>query len=333
MIVQEDPYASIYLIRERLIKLGYTVDEIILDEKYYYRFTAPNGRSWTVLAHQIGYPFPTLSASSLSRSKARANQLAELASVPTPDTVVVERGSSTDEAQKLLNIHDSLIVKPLDSSLARGLTLDIQDDIALENALLRAYEYSETALVQEQVFGEEIRFAVIGGKVRAALLRRTARVVGDGVLTVAELIQRENESRSQLDMPYVAYPQLDEAIINIRHLSDQTVLSAGEIRELSRGTMIKTGASIYNVLDEVHPSYIDDIERLAGMLGYGFVVVDMFMSEFTEPQRSGNHWFIEFNTSPVLKLFYSCRDGKMYDVLSDLVPMIDQAVGGTSRKP
>lgn len=328
MIVKDDPHASIHLIRERLVARGYAVEELDLRGRLYYRFVSPNGRSWTVLAHKIGYPFPSLVTSKLSCNKALTNELAMHAGVPIPASVVVPHGGSLDDAKQLLHRYGKVVVKPLDSTLARGLTLDVMDEAALQQALDYAYKTAGTAIVQEQVIGEEIRFPVIGGRIRAALLRRTPQVAGDGVHTVADLIKLENEARAALRMPYVTYPQLTAALINQKYFTDMTVLEKGQILELGKGTMIKTGASIYNVLDQVHPSYLDDIERLAGLLGFGFVVIDMFLSRFTEPKKEGNYWFIESNNAPVLKLFYSCRDGKMFDVLELLVPMIDEAVSG-----
>jgi hypothetical protein len=57
----------------------------------------------------------------------------------------------------------------------------------------------------------------------------------------------------------------------------------------------------------------------------------MMIHDHTKPQTEDNYTFIEFNTAPVLKMFYSCRDGNHYDILGDLVPMINATLTGNSH--
>ena len=58
------------------------------------------------------------------------------------------------------------------------------------------------------------------------------------------------------------------------------------------------------------------------------MVVDIMIQNLRQPHTKNNYAFIEFNTAPVLKLFYSCRDGKHYDVLPELAAMIDASLQG-----
>lgn len=332
MRVQDDPSSSIQLIATKLLERGYSLEKILLRGKTYYSFTSPNGRSWITLGYRISYPFQTKAIAEISGNKALAGELAEHVGVPTPETITIAKGSDILPAVNLMDRHESVIVKPLDASLARGLTLDIHDENHLKSALNFAYGYSETAVVQQQVKGQEIRFAVIGSKVRAALLKRTPHIIGDGKHSIAELIHIENERRANLNVPYLTYLQLDETLIPKRYLTDETVLEPGKELELSLGTMVRTGATFHNIIDEMDHSYISEIEKLASKLGHGFVVVDMFMSDYTVPKSYNNHWFIEFNTAPYLKLFYACVEGKPFDIVSELVPLIDETVSGVDQR-
>jgi cyanophycin synthetase len=169
---------------------------------------------------------------------------------------------------------------------------------------------------------------VVDGKVKAAILRQTPQLVGDGTSTIAELLENENAARRQLRMQYVSYQPLDSELITQAGKQSTEILPKGEVLTLGLGTMIRTGASVYNVLSEVHPSYIRTAENLAENLGSRFIVVDIMIHDYTKPQSDTNYAFIEFNTAPVFKLFYSCRDGNHYDILSDIVPMLDDAISG-----
>jgi D-alanine-D-alanine ligase-like ATP-grasp enzyme len=185
-------------------------------------------------------------------------------------------------------------------------------------------------VVQEQVCGDEIRFAVIDGVVKAAILRQTARVVGDGKLTLRALIDAENQSRQIVTDTAVAYPMLDATLIRTGDLDLASVPDHGVVVELAKGTMIRSGASMYNVMDDIHSTYIDMVNDFASKLGRGFVVADMMLQDYTQPMNDDNYAFIEFNITPALQLFYSCRDGKHFRIGEQyLAPMIDKVMQGS----
>jgi D-alanine-D-alanine ligase-like ATP-grasp enzyme len=316
---------SVDLLNSFLQKLGYTSEKLQLGASSYTRFTAPNGATWLTQDAHVSYPFSSAACKKISNEKDLAYEFCEQHGVCVPRTKKVY-GPIGDEALAAFLGTGPVVVKPNSSSLSWGVTLNIRDEYTLKHAVIDALSFSRVALVQQQIKGEEIRFTVLGGKVKAALLRQTPRVTGDGIATVGELLRAENEVRSQLKMPYVTYPILDERLINMDDLDMNRVPAEGEVVELGRGTMVKTGASIYNIVDDIHTSYIDVAEKAATALGARFVVVDIMIQDYTVPKTDDNYAFIEFNSAPVLKLFYSCRDGKQYDIISELGPMIDRAL-------
>lgn len=325
MYVKDDPNASYKLLAEEFKKRGYVVSESVVDNRLVVTYTSPAGKVWRIKASNIAYPFTTEETRLLSRNKETAYTFAESQNVTTPFTMHLSRGGEIkrSEADELFERYSTLIVKPSDSSLARGLTLDIKTYTQLKKAIEYAREVSSSVLIQEQVEGEEIRFAFINGKVVSALLRRTPRVIGDGMSTIAELLQKENEERRGLNFEHLTYPQLTDAMINPSFFTNTKIPKKGEVVELSRATMIRYGSSMYDVLDEMHPSYVDKVEELGSRLSTKFVVIDVFIKDFHNALRDDNYWFIEFNTSPVLCLFYGCRDGKMFDIVPRLAECID----------
>jgi cyanophycin synthetase len=292
-------------------------------------YVSPSGAKWITRAAHIAYPFTSEKARDISIHKKKTHEFALERGFPVPHTVMVgEAGIANEEARQLLDRYKTLIVKPADASLSRGLTMAITSYEQLIEAVRYAKTFSSNVLIQQQVEGEEIRFTLLQGKVEAALLRQTPRVVGDGASTIAELIKRENEHRRQLRLEYVTYPQLDETLIDSKFLASTQVPSKEEIVELNRSTMIRGGCSVYNILDNIDDSYIQKIESLTAGLGADFIVADVFCSDFTLPAADGNYQLIEFNTAPALKLYYGCRDGKQFDIARRLATMIDTHLQG-----
>ena len=324
MSIATDPFASYKLFERELAKKGYTT-VVVTDFPATVTYTSPSGAVWETRAAKFRYPLNSDAVYEIAKRKDQAYDLAERAGYNVPATVRADT-ATTEELAGMLKKHSKLVVKPVDSLQSRGLTVNVDTPEKLQKALDTARSVSPAVLVQQQVTGEEIRFTVIGGKVRAALLRQTARVTGDGQATVAKLIERENRERATLPPGRIAYPQLHELIIDRALLDSTAVPKQGEVVELSTSTMVREGCSIYDVLPQVHQSYITIAEGLASALGAGFVVVDIFCQDYQVPATRDNYNFIEFNTAPALKLYYACRDGKHFDIAPLLANVIDRSL-------
>lgn len=321
--------STVELLQKALSQKGYSFEKFELKDMSYTRFIAPSGHAWLTQDAHVGYPFTSRAVAKISSEKDLAYAFCATHGVRVPRTVQLRKGFTDAELAELL-VHKPLVVKPHNSSLSWGVSLNIRAKETLETAVAAALEFSPMVLVQEQIEGEELRFTVVNGKVKAVLLREMPCLTGDGMASIGQLLERENEARAELTMPYLTYPQLSSELIAETDRTSDDVLAEGEVLSLGRGTMIRTGASVYNVLPDVHSSYIHTAEKLAAKLGARFVVVDMMLLDHAAPQTDDNYAFIEFNTAPVLKLFYSCRDGRHYDIISDLVPMIDATLTGVS---
>jgi len=329
MSFSTDPFPSYKLIADELLSRGYTLTTDGEGRRLTATYTSPQGNQWTTKVPRIRYPFTSGDVQQLFDSKALAYNFVSSKGVPVPFTkqLGIEDEIDIAEAEQLIEKYKPLVVKPDDSSSSKGLMLNItntqQLQIALSNA--RAVKKSNV-LIQQQVDGEEIRFLVAEGEVVAALLRQTPRVIGDGLHSVKELLAIENEQRRSLVFPYISYPQLSSSIIDAAFFSDERILTEGETLELSRATMIRNGCSVYEVLSEVHPSYIQHIKELSKDLDSAFYVVDFLVKDYRTEARPDNYWFLEFNTSPALKLCYGCRDGKMFNAIPLIADLIDKSI-------
>jgi len=322
MTVQDDQFASFKLLDKALRVKGYHMSDTS-HNPLVVAYESPTGKCWTTKASFITYPFNSEHVQDVSVNKQKTYDFAVAHEFPSPYSKMIRTELSEDASKSLLTKFGTLIVKPSNSSLSRGLTLNITTPKELKEAFKMAQRVSDTVLVQQQVEGDELRFLVMNGRVEAVLLRQTARVVGDGSSTIAELIEEENESRRQIKLERITYPLLSEDIVDETLLTNGRIPAKGEIVELNRSTMVRGGASIYNVFSEVHKTYIDKVETLVQKLGASFIVADVFCKDYTQSANDQNYWLIEFNTAPVLKLCYACRDGRQFDVVSRLADQID----------
>lgn len=323
---------SIDIIRSVMEKKGYAFKTLAFQDgkKRFTQICTADGRARLTLASSNPlYPFATSSARLIARDKMTAYDFVAQNGVPVPQSAVVPPQSDLAKAEALLKANGTVIVKPVKGAGSIGLTLDITTREALVDALNTVWQNDVPAVAQRQFFGEEIRFAVINGKVTAALLRQKPCVVGDGVSTMEQLISSENELRQNITDTLVPYPQLTAELVGETTVNSHAIPADGVVTELNKSTMIRGGASVYNILDTIHPSYIAAAEQAAYGLGRGFIVVDMMIADYTVPAASDNHVFIEFNLAPALSLFYSCRDGRHVPIAEKhLVPILEKVIYG-----
>lgn len=305
---------SIDILKMKMEPLGFVFDELELGTpaRSYTRVTSKKGNSLVISTSSPLYPFATASARTVYKDKMKLYDLAAMLDLRIPQTLAIGSNEATnkkEEIEDFLNAYPTLIVKPSSSYGSKGITRDIQTFTELEDAIALAGFESDTTLIQQQFIGEEIRFAVIGGKARVAVLRQKAAVVGDGRTPLRELLAIENKSRSDITDTMVQYPLLDGTLIDEEFLESDHVVANGERVELSKSTMIRDGASMYDVTAAIHGDYVAAVERLASQFGPGFIAVDIMVSDYTAASDSANYVILEVNTNPALSLFYSCRDG------------------------
>ncbi|HSH17845.1 MAG TPA: hypothetical protein VK978_00525 [Candidatus Saccharimonadales bacterium] len=314
-------FSPFNMLSRELGSRGYSIAFLPLSPKYIV-VTAPNGWQWVSRWAALSYPFVTVAAKQISINKTLAYQFADHYGVSIPKTLYLPEDA--DKAEAFVEQFAPVIVKPAAASGSHGLTLNITDYDALSSAITEARQYSQRVIVQQQFIGSEVRITVAEGEAVSIILRQPARVVGDGTSTVAQLIAAENEARKDLQFEQIPYPQLTDAIIAPELMTSQYIPATGEVVELSKNSLTSGGASLYEITDDIHPSYVEIALKLARALNPEFMVVDLMIQDYAVPQTDDNYTFIEFNTAPSLRLYCGMRTGKMFDMPAKIVDMLDK---------
>lgn len=303
---------------------GYLLEEARLGAKPIIRMVSPEGNTW-MTSTNVSYPMVSGLVEEIAANKFLAYEIVKSAGFRIPETELLTHLQTTSES-KLLETVNPVIVKPGDSFGSKGVTLDISDTQQLADAVTIARQLSKDVIIQEQVSGEEIRFTIIKGRVASVLLRQSPRVIGDGQSTVAQLIEKENYERTLLDFQYISYPQLTDRLIDGHFFQDSSILKDGNVLQLSKATMIKQGASIFDIIDEVDTTYKVIAEKIAYALGAAFITVDMFVEDYGTPSGDDNYWFNECNTSPALRLYYGDKNKKGPTTAKAIINQMDYII-------
>jgi cyanophycin synthetase len=184
--------------------------------------------------------------------------------------------------------------------------------------------------------GRNYRVLVVGYKMVAASERIPCHVTGDGVHTVAELIDIENSNPLRgegHEKPLTKIRKDDEILRTFMQKegwSMEDVPEEGERVMLCAGMNLSTGGTARDVTDDVHPGVRSLCERAARIMGMDVCGIDLVLEDIAAPAAKGG--VIEINAAPGLRMHQFPGEGRPRDVGDAIVRML-YPEGSPSRVP
>jgi cyanophycin synthetase len=162
-------------------------------------------------------------------------------------------------------------------------------------------------VVERFVSGGDYRILVVGGRMVAAARRHPPTVLGDGVSTVRELMDRINEDprRCGDHATSLSPMMIDEvavAVLREQGLTDHSVPEAGRSVLLRRNANLSTGGSAEDVTDLVHPDVAARAIEAAKVVGLDVAGIDLVTDDVTRSLESQRGVIIEVNAAPGLRM-------------------------------
>lgn len=252
-----------------------------------------------------------------------------------------------DEALALFHaMGPPVVVKPYNGNQGHGVSLDLWTDEDVLEAFDIAAEYTNRVIVERHAEGRNIRVLAVGGQYVAASERIPARVLGDGVQSIRELIEEANRDPLRGDDHEKPLTKITVDSVVLHHLRRQgldlaNVPPAGEWICLRDSANLSTGGEAVDVTDDLHPTYRRLAERVARLIGLDVCGLDLVVRDPTAPYQPSTCFVIEVNASPGIRMhqhpsYGMARDageaivGALYPTGSGRIPII--AVTGTNGK-
>ena len=240
-------------------------------------------------------------AEGISKDKDLTKQLLSTCGVPVPQGQIVDSPAAAWEAAQDIGL--PVCVKPTDGNHARGVSLELSRQEDIEAAYDIALAEGSEVIVESFIRGEEHRLLVVGDHVAAANKGETASVVGDGVHTVAELIELQINSDprrgEEEDFPLDTI-RLDEHTTSVLELKRQG-LTADSVPENGRSVLImRTGNMAWDVTDLVHPEVAAQAVLAARVVGLDIAGVDLVAQNISQPLAVQGGAIVEVNAGPGL---------------------------------
>ncbi len=204
-----------------------------------------------------------------------------------------------------------IVVKPLDTNFGQGITIcDGENQEEVNDAIKRAFAYSDEVIIEQFAKGDEHRFLVINGNVESIVTRKNANIIGDGVHTINELINQKNNS----ELRGFGYKRPLEKIVIDDDLKNvikkqgyelESIVVQNEKVLLRSTTNVSQGGDSYEVYDIIKREYKKVAIKAAKVLGVKICGVDMIIDFET-----GKYSIIEVNFNPALHMHMYPFKGK-----------------------
>jgi cyanophycin synthetase len=220
-----------------------------------------------------------------------------------------------------------VILKPLDASHGRGISGKIDTQEALKEAWNDAREFGNRIVVEHYAEGRDHRVLVINGKVVACAERIPARVVGDGVSTITQLIERENRDGRRgvghtKTLTKLPADERTTCFLRRQGRTLQTVPSKDETVFLRGTANLSTGGTAVDRTDEMHPDNITACEMAAGIIGLDIAGIDVLTSDISVPFRENGAVIIEVNAGPGIRMHTHPTEGTPRNVGAPIIDML-----------
>ena len=221
-----------------------------------------------------------------------------------------------------------VVLKPNISDSGVNVYADIRDSddfVLCFNAMRN--DYVLDVMVEKYQPGDDYRFLVTQTGHVAVVKRTPAGVVGDGHLSIGDLIEKENFRRMNPRNTCLCeiYVKDIEGCRTLTHAGYDlgSVPAEGEVVPLRHNSNVSYGGYCEDVTDEIHPSYICLAkEMLSHFPGLGYAGIDLLITDINLTANTDNYAFLEINSRPGYSLHTSPGKGKSRPVVAWLIDML-----------
>ncbi len=275
-------------------------------------------------------PTSSYAAGHIANNKYATHCLLESNGIKQLPTILVKDKEKDDpRVKKFLQASEKVVVKPLDGGHGKGITVGITESNALDAALNIAMDNAKNiraAVIQKQYDYPEIldiRIATINYEFAGAIHRVPARVTGDGVHSITELIEIENNSGNRGE-PYRAALAYINSEAAATYLGDDV----SKIPERDEEVFVLgianygAGGEIIDITDDT-PQWMRDMATSASRaIGLPVCGVDFMMR--TRPTKDATvddlqPVIVELNKCPSLAIHDKPTSGKSRNVTQKYV--------------
>jgi cyanophycin synthetase len=274
-------------------------------------------------------------AEEIAQDKDLTRMLLRTVGVPVPEGRPV--ADAEDAWAAAQEIGTPVVVKPQFGNQGKNVATFLTTKEQVVAAYNTASEGGYSVVCEKFITGADYRLLIIGDRLVAASRREPAQVVGDGVHTVAELVDHVNADprRGNDHATPLSKIRLDPVAMSVlseQGLSPSAVPPAGTPVLIRRNGNLSTGGTAADVTDLVHSEVAARAIEAAQVIGLDIAGVDVLATDIRRPLEEQGGAIVEVNAGPGLRMHIEPSSGQSRPVGEAIVTTMF-APGETGRIP
>lgn len=242
----------------------------------------------------------------LARDKVASAKVLRDAGLPVPQHQLVKNAAQAVKVAEALGY--PVVVKPANLDGGVGVLAGLRDAQAVRHAFEVNAPLTDRILVEQFIEGSDHRLVVVKDEVLSVIMRRSARVIGDGVRTVLDLIEQTNSLRetqtqtidSRIEQGHKPILIDDETHTWLRAQGYDlsSVVASGVSVRLRGAANWSQGGSTRDVFGEAHPDNLDLAVKAAEALRLDIAGIDFLIPDISKSWRQSPGAICEVNAQP-----------------------------------
>lgn len=233
------------------------------------------------------------------------------AGIPTPRVRTARTLVDAEEAVASLDC--AVVIKPRSGSRGRHTTVNVRDASWLRESFETAKRLCPYVAVEEYLQGPVCRGTVVGGVLVGFFCADAPCVVGDGISTIEQLVERNN-ARKPARVGDIRLTEEHGRFLSRLGFAPDSVLPAGETVPLTHRTGRLFGGSTREMLGNEHPKLRGYLEKAAKVLDVSVVGFDLIVPDPSADPDAQRWGIIEANSLPYIDLHYLALAGEPSNV-------------------
>lgn len=220
-----------------------------------------------------------------------------------------------------------VVVKPVFGSHGDNIYMDIESENELKDIVQNVFvkTLKTSFIIEKQFDGKEYRVFLTKEGKYAVLHREPAHVIGDGVHSISELIEIENEKRKERTncLCPIAIDEITESYMKKNNVSIEYIPDENEKVYLRHNSNVAKGGVCIDYTDKIHKSVLENCKKiLETFSGLSYVGIDYMSKDIEATQTSDMYNIVEVNTVPGIHMHMRPSEGKSRNVAKYMVDMI-----------
>lgn len=264
-------------------------------------------------------------AVNIACNKDSTKKFLQNSNLPVPAGILIENEKELRSIAE--NLGYPLVTKPYNGNKGRNITGNITnfDDLLVGFRLAKLR--SDFVIIEKEIQGQDFRLLIVGNKMIAASLRLSARVEGDGIRSVKELISQENSNLKRGDghenvLTKIKTDAATDLCLGAQNMNLESIPALGTIVPLKSTANLSTGGTAEDVTDLVHPLNRLLVERASKIIGLDICGIDIISPDISIPWTENGAAIIEVNAAPGLRMHKFPSKGSPREVGAPIIDLL-----------